>query len=144
MAEIKAPWESEDCFPEKPPGSEYGYLSRGKLVECSREDLIRYCDGSEKREVDLVWHPEAARVVPVSTVPFLRDALKRREKKQLKEDIRTNIFIVLIFAVLAWSAMGNPGYLMICLFLGVVIGGWPLFQNLRFLFRFEKVDWAKV
>jgi hypothetical protein len=63
-ANYRPPWERHDAFPEKPTDSDYGYVLRGKPVPCSQGELIRRGGSQDIPQIELVWHPGAARMVP--------------------------------------------------------------------------------
>ena len=60
-------------FPKPLPGQPYGYLLKGKLHGCTREELIRKCSSRGFRNVQMVWTPENPYLVRVAEVPFLFD-----------------------------------------------------------------------
>src|ERR1017187_1548293 len=97
------PWEREDAFPEKPADKDYGYILRGKFVGCSREELIKKCGSRELPQIHLIWCPESLRVVPATQIDFLFDALRERQRSELKSAVvigSINIFIWGTFALL--------------------------------------------
>ena len=138
---LNAPWESEECFPEKPATSDFGYLERSKLVPCTREELIERCAGLKRPEIELVWHSDAPRLVPVWTVGFLGNALLIREKTVLKQNRRVAAFNVLILFVFWALAHGQKGSVVLVVFFGLFFGVLPLYQSWRDLRRIDHVKW---
>lgn len=140
-SEVNAPWETEECFPEKPPGSAYGYWERGKPVACSQEELQTRCSGLERPGVELVWHPDAPRLVTVWSVPFLQGALRTREKATIQHNLKLAAFNVLVFCLFGINARGHGGYFTLFLFFGFFFGIFPLYQSWRELRRFDQIKW---
>jgi membrane associated rhomboid family serine protease len=137
---LNAPWESEECFPEKPAGSDFGYLEGSKLIAASREELIQRCAGLKRPEVELVWHPDAPRLVPVWTVGFLGEALRVHEKAVLKQNARVAGFNVLVLCV-CWALMrGQKGSIALIVFFGFFFGVIPLYQSWRALRHFDEFE----
>jgi len=140
------PWESEECFPEKPVGQDYGYLERGKFVGCTREQLIARCSGMELPDVELVWHPGSPRLVPVMTVDFLLDSLRIREKAVLRQNMRVAGFNVLVFLVCGLVVLKHGenlsnGYFILVVCFGVLFGVWPMWDSWKDLRNFDKMKW---
>src|SRR5512133_884214 len=77
------PWLAPDLLPLKPDEADYGYKRGKDLVSCTKEELIASCRPGSGLEINLVWHPDSDRLVPVSDVAFLRDALRQRAKSAL-------------------------------------------------------------
>jgi membrane associated rhomboid family serine protease len=135
---VNAPWESEECFPEKPPGSDFGYLDGSELVAASQSKLIERCAGLKRPEIELVWHPGAPRLVPVWTVGFLAEALRAHEKAVLKQNARVAGFNVLVLCV-CWTLLHKQaGSLALITFFGIFFGAIPLYQSWSGLRDFDK------
>ena len=140
-SKINAPWESEECFPEKPAGQPYGYMEREKLVGCSLEELTNRCAGLKLPEVELIWHPEAPRLVSVWTVPMMQESLKTREKATLKHNRNVAAFIVLVYCAFGIATWHNKSYLAMVSVMSVLFGFVPLYQNWRALRQFDQLVW---
>ena len=67
---FQPPWKSQDVFPARPEGSEYGSMTGKKLVQSSREELIRKCAADRVPPVRLVWTPDTPNLVPPAEVPL--------------------------------------------------------------------------
>lgn len=141
---VNAPWESDDCFPEKPPGHDYGYLEKGKFVGCSREKLIERCSGLDLPEIELVWHPETLRLVPVRATVLLKDALRDREHATLKHNAKIAAFNVLVFVVGGLATHHHKEYFVLAVFFAFFTGVLPLFESWRELRNFDQTDWDSV
>ncbi len=87
-----APWKEVEAFPEKPAAQDFGYILRGKPVGCSREELIRRCGSQDLPAIQLVWHPDAPRVVPATHVLFLLEPLRKRTKRGLQTNLWIGVF----------------------------------------------------
>src|SRR5215207_5397693 len=68
-----APWDAADIFPPKPADADYGWRSH----PCTREELIERCRSAAagRQFVELVWTPDAPRMVPPAEVPWLIEPL---------------------------------------------------------------------
>jgi membrane associated rhomboid family serine protease len=133
-----APWIREEVFPEKPREHDYGYVLRGKLVGCSREELIARCSSSDQPYIQLVWHPDSLRLIPATHVEFLHEALKERERKALKSNLNIAIFVSVIAAI-TFALKGNWAWFGI---LGIFLGVWPALQSIRGLRALRYARWS--
>lgn len=145
-AEVSALWESDDCFPVKPAGEDYGYMEKGKLKACTREQLIERCSGLELPEIELVWHPNTPRLVPIMTVDFLQDGLRDREKKVLKRNFNVGLFNVIVFSLFGLGVLRHVkgfqgGYAALVICFGFLFGVWPLWESWRALRHFDETKW---
>jgi len=140
-SESTAPWQSEECFPVKPAGADFGYLESGKFVPCSKEELAARVAGLKRPEIDLVWHPDAPRLTPVWTVRFLGDALRQREKAVLLNNRRVAAFNSLFFCVFSVMARNHGGAFAMVAFFAFFLGFLPLYQSWRELRRLDSTEW---
>lgn len=119
-----APWLREEAFPQKPPDSEYGYIDKRKLVPCTREELIRISGLTGFAHVNLVWHPDAPRIVPAQQTPFLADALKERQRKRLQSASGWGTLAIILYSfdmcIRGKIDDGTYFYLLLILGIGVV------------------------
>jgi membrane associated rhomboid family serine protease len=130
---VLPPWERPDAFPEKPVGHDYGYVLDRALIPCSRDELIRRCAGAEVPGIDLVWHPDAVRVVPAAQVPFLTESLRRRFRKQIKTQLWVGTVSLVYFAAVATTAWHRGQMFALLLVLMAVVGILPIVQGVRHL-----------
>jgi membrane associated rhomboid family serine protease len=135
-----APWLCEAAFPEKPPDSEYGYLEKRKFVPCSREELVRRCSLDEVPGIQLIWYPDAPRLVPIAHAPFLADALKERLRKRLHTSLGIGMVSLVIYGgiiCLAWGGgHGHSIYLLMFLSIGLI----PVLQSSYGLHKLKKLN----
>jgi membrane associated rhomboid family serine protease len=135
------PWERSDAFPEKPAGSDYGFVQRGNLVPCSREELVRRCREGGGPQIDLAWHPDSPRIVPVTGVSFLSDAIKSRIKREVKRDLWLSVLKLGVFGVLAVFFSTRSDEFLLFAFLALVLGAVPLFNGFRTFRRLGRGQW---
>ena len=102
------PWLGPDLLPPKPPGSPYGYQSKDQLHPCSQEELVAACGPGASVGVDLVWHPDAERLVPVIEVPFLREPWLRRQRKATNQQLILGVLGLATFGLACIRA--EPGW----------------------------------
>lgn len=140
-SEFNPPWQRETAFVEKPKDEAYGYVLRGKLVACSREELIRRCGCQEIPQIALAWYPDAPRVVPVAQVEFLFYALKRRTKGTLKTILWASLLNVVLFGLVAAISWGQ-GQFVFFLLLVAVLGVAPIVQSVRALSALKSAQWS--
>ena len=138
---VHTPWESEECFPAKPAGQDYGYVEKGKLVGCTLEQLIDKCGGLES-EVDLVWHPNAPRLVPVRTAGFLIEALRKHERATVEHNSKIAWINVVVFCIFCLGAHQHRGYFELAVLFAIFTGVVPLVQARRELRELDKPDWT--
>ena len=139
-AHSTTPWESDDALPLKPADKgDYGYLRMGRLVGASREELIRRCSVPEVPEIQLVWHPDSDRLVEVSDVPFLQEALRERDDYADRQALWLAFSASVVFSYTAWLARGS-GAVLLYLCLAAATGYWPLLTRLYRSWRGESED----
>jgi membrane associated rhomboid family serine protease len=89
----RPPWEQPDLLPERPSAESYGYLARGTMRECSREELVERCSAKAIGVgAPLTWTPETPRLVPITEVPLLADAVD----SWIRASIRQSVLMVLL------------------------------------------------
>jgi membrane associated rhomboid family serine protease len=142
----KTPWESEDCLPVKPADAPYGYMEGREFTGCTMEELKERCASLRSPQIELVWHPQAPRVVPVWTVDFLLDSIKGREKANLRHNIKVSSIITLVSGIITLLAIlglekKNGTFILVILF-GTVFGVLPLYFNWKDLRNFDKLKWG--
>jgi membrane associated rhomboid family serine protease len=137
-----APWDSPELFPPKPEQGEYGWRSRGRSQACAtREELIERCRSSKGEPVDLVWTPEAPRLVPPAEVPWLLEPLRHRARGDIRHNVRIDaamlaIFVAYLYYTLWWLKLPSvpPLYLAMFLLFAIV----PAAQDIWALSRLRK------
>ncbi|EEF61470.1 rhomboid family intramembrane serine protease [Pedosphaera parvula] len=132
------PWTIEGAFPEKPFGQDYGYVLKGKLIGCTREELIARCSSADLPYIQLVWHPESARVVPLTHVEFLYAAFQERNKKILKGNLLIGLVGCIVFGILFAFGGNKIWFGIILVFMGVL----PVAQNIRGLRVLKHSKWS--
>ncbi len=142
--EFKSPWEQEVAFAEKPRDQPYGYVLRGKLVACSREELVRRCGSQDIPQIHLAWHPDAPRIVPVTQVPFLFEAVKDRAKGNLKASLWIGLINLFLFSMLTVVAWGNAQQFVFFLLLAAMVGIVPMVQSVRRLRALKLAQWSSL
>jgi len=142
-SESHLPWAKSDAFPEKLPGHDYGYVLRGKAVGCTREELFHRVASGDLPAIDLVWHPDSPRILPVSHIPFLLDALKARTRRRLRSRLLIGIFSLLFFGWLAYESRrgGSHGAFAMWLMLAVIAGVFQIVYAIRGMRFFKTIQW---
>ena len=77
QAQSEHPWEITVRVPEKPTVCDYGYVTAGQSVGCTKEQLIKEVT-SRAPELKFVWTPEFPQPVFPETVAFLTPIFKKR------------------------------------------------------------------
>lgn len=111
-------WEVPGWVPEKPAGPDYGYVSNGQAIGCTRDELIEAVARRGLSDIKYVWTPETPRPVFPEKVPLLLTAFK----KLAVGEARTEIY---------WGA----GLLIFGLVLALGFGDWQfLYRNIFSVF----------
>ncbi|HEV2859508.1 MAG TPA: rhomboid family intramembrane serine protease [Pyrinomonadaceae bacterium] len=98
------PWDGPEAFPEKPDdGAEYGYVLSDSHHGCSREIL-------EERSAEVnawgsptvvrVWTPESPYLVLPEEVPWLHDAVRKRNRRTGLRGLIWSVVFLLVFSPL--------------------------------------------
>ena len=134
-ASRRAPWDAPDLFPPRPDTGEYGWRWRGRSQACTREELIERCRGGGP-PVDLVWTPEAPRMVPPAEVPWLLEPLRQRARADLRYNLRLDAALLLIGSAYLWRWGGRtqPFYVAMFVLFAIV----PSAQDLWALSRLRR------
>lgn len=130
-----APWESADLFPPRPETGDYGWRARGRSQPCSKEQLIARCRAGGP-PVDLVWTPDAPRMVPPAEVPWLLEPIRRRARADLRFDLRLDAALLLMGVVYLgqWGDRTHPVAVVMFVLFAVV----PTAQDLWALSRLRR------
>ena len=133
------PWERDDLLPEKPANSDYGYFIGKKSHPCTQEELVARCESKDVREVTLVWHPKASRVVPAAEVEFLFESLKKRKLNSQKTSISITIFYIgfWCFMLLTMGERRQNWYTLLLTVFGII----PLCENWIALRKLKQSNW---
>lgn len=128
------PWWRPDAFPRPLPGSQHGYLRRGRPAACSLQDLQTLCRRSPPL---LVWTPETNGLEPPAAVPQLEPlvAAHRAEQPGPREPSISWRLAQVIIAVVLLAAWGVPVWLAFVLTMtasGIVI--WLSLRSERVVF----------
>jgi membrane associated rhomboid family serine protease len=121
-------------------------MEKGKLKSCTREELINRCSSLKMPEIELVWHPDTSRLVPIMTVDFLQEGLRTREKEVLRQNYNVALFNVIVFTCFGLGTLLHAkgfqgGYLALVICFGLLFGVWPLYENWRDLRHFDEIKW---
>jgi membrane associated rhomboid family serine protease len=133
----RPPWEASDLFPPKPAeAGEYGWRWRGRSKPCGRDDLVGRCRAGP---VDLVWTPDAPRMVPPAEVPWLLEPLRQRARADLRYNLRLDAVMLaagIAYLYYVWwrRAAIHPLYLAVFLLFAVV----PAAQDLWAVARLRR------
>ena len=121
-------------FPKPLAGEPYGYLFKGKLQGCTREELIHRCASRNFRQVQLVWTPETRELVPVTEVPFLFAASLAALRFRTRMSLLITLAIAAVLAVSAKQAWHEQrSYSLLILVALVLVGIVPSIRSLRTL-----------
>jgi membrane associated rhomboid family serine protease len=133
------PWESPDLFSPRPDAPDYGYVADRQRFGCTPEELVARCRAS-RPHVDLVWTPQAPRLVPPAEVPWLLDAVRERTRDDLRHNVLNGVGLVVVWSVLALlSALRGKGYpLPLLIVLVLMLGVVPLVQPAWGLWRLRR------
>lgn len=128
-----APWDAPDLFPPRPETGEYGWRWRGKSRACTRDELVARCRAGA---VDLVWTPEAPRMVPPAEVPWLLEPLRQRARTDLRFNLRLDAAMLLLgiaYLYYLWQrdAGTHPLYLAVFLLFAIVPAAQDLWAAAR-------------
>jgi membrane associated rhomboid family serine protease len=86
---------------------DHGYVVDGRLVPCSREQLLRIVETGGVGHVQAVWTPEHPRPVPPAEVPWLFDAFRRRTARSLRAETTSSLLQAAMFAALGFYLRGQ-------------------------------------
>ena len=92
-------WELTGQVPEKPAGSDYGYLANGQTFSVTREVLTLAVQSNQA--ITHVWTPETSEPVSPFTVPFLLEALRKDLRKQARNAILAGVALLLLALCIA-------------------------------------------
>jgi membrane associated rhomboid family serine protease len=125
-------WELQGWVPDKPAGCDYGYVSGGQAVGCSREELISNLAQRGLSDIKFVWTPETPQPVFPEKVPLLLTAFKKLAAKEARNEILLGAGLI-IFGLVLSLALSDLRLLYRNLFsvLGAValLGGlWELYR----------------
>lgn len=137
------PWERADIFPEKPQGKDYGYVLRGKFVECSRDELIEKCRSRDLPQVNLVWCPEHLRITPAIEIEYLHEALRERARYELKSSVVVGSISCLFWGALTLLSARGYQSIVWMIFLLTALGVIPLLNGVLGLQKLKRASWAK-
>ena len=87
-------WDTPGWVPDKPSVCDYGYVSRGQAVGCSREELLASFISRGPDDIKLVWTPETPTPVLPENAPLLVDAFKRISVKAANKSIYWGVGLV--------------------------------------------------
>jgi membrane associated rhomboid family serine protease len=134
---VRPPWENAELFTARPEQPEYGYVVRGARHGCTREELTARCRAA-KPHVDLVWAPDAPRLLPPGEVQWLLDAVLERTRQNLRYNVANGLALLALWSTMAvvysFAGMPLPLLAVIVFMLGVV----PVVQPAAGLWRLRK------
>ena len=79
------PWERPPEAPEYLARSDYGFVSKGRAVGCSPEELVSTVAARGVPEIELAWTPETPQPVSPEELPLLLAAFKKRAVKEARK-----------------------------------------------------------
>jgi membrane associated rhomboid family serine protease len=121
-------------FPTPLSGHPYGYLLKGKLHGCSREELLRKCSSRGFRNVQMVWTPENSHLVPVAVVPFLFDTAVSAYRFRLRASLALTILLTIILAYMAKSSWPDErSFSLLIIAALVLVGVLPSIRTFKML-----------
>ena len=94
-------WELPGWIPDKPEGCDYGYVSNGHAIGCTREELISNVSKRGLSDIKFVWTPETPQPVFPEKVPLLLTAFKKRAAKEARSEIYWGAGFIIFGLVLA-------------------------------------------
>ena len=77
---------SPPFLPDEIP--DHGYLAQGRVVPCTRSDLLAIVDRDQPAMLDAVWTPQTPGPVHPAAVPFLFEAFRARRVREAKAGMR--------------------------------------------------------
>lgn len=99
-------WESHPTAPAKPLGCDYGYVSGGQPVCCTRDEVISSVVARGVPYVQFVWTPETAAPVPPESAPELVCAFRERAARAARNEIYLGVGFAgfgLLLALIFWD-----------------------------------------
>lgn len=94
-------WEILDNVPQRPTGCDFGYVSKGKAVCCTKEELISTVTYRGVPKIELVWTPDSPELVFPEKAPALTVSFKKRATKEAQTTIAWGLSFLAFIALLA-------------------------------------------
>lgn len=130
------PWELPAPVTEKRDGCDYGFVSEGRAVCCTAEELVEEVYERGVREIELAWTPETPRPVYPEEVPLLVTAFKRRAARDARHALYWGGGFIALCVALALATedarMLWRNFFFVIGAVAVVGGGWELYRASRY------------
>jgi hypothetical protein len=87
VANSEHEWDVQGRRPDKLPGCDYGYVTKGRAVVCDRDDLSSTLISCGPAEMRYVWTPETPEPILPERIPLLRDTFRKMAAKNARKAI---------------------------------------------------------
>lgn len=125
-------WDLPGLVPDKLAGCDYGYVSAGKVIGCSAEELQREFEFRGPDGIKFVWTPETSQPVFPEKVSLLVNAFRKIAVKKAWQSIFWGVGLVVFGLVLA-LAFQDWRYFYLNIF--SIFGAMMLFESTWQLMR---------
>jgi membrane associated rhomboid family serine protease len=126
-------WDASGWTPEKRSVFDYGYVTRGQTIGCTREELIRAAGWRGASQISLAWTPETPQPVPPEKIPLLLEAFRRVAIKEARKNIFWGVGLI-AFGIILALVVGDWKYLYLNILsvfgaLALIEGVWGLWSR---------------
>ncbi len=101
----EAPWDTYYFLEDHNQTSEYGYaimegkiLSKSTYIQCTQDELVNAAENN--KDIYSAWTPYSNKLIPLETISFLSDVIKRKTFNDLKAKIKEGYQITVFFGIL--------------------------------------------